>query len=109
MPLTPEDAVKRARDLHEQSETERQRLDDVRRYWMGRQRLPMAIPRGVPAEVRILARLARVNIIGLVVESLAQSLAVEGFRAESESGNAAAWDIWQANKLDARQAIVHRS
>jgi hypothetical protein len=109
MALTPEQAVARARDLHEQREAERRRLDEVRRYWMGRQKLPAVIPAASPDEVRVLARLSRVNVIGIVVESLAQSLAVEGFRAEREARDADVWDVWQANKLDARQAIVHRA
>lgn len=109
MALTPEQAVSRARELHDQREAERRRLDEVRRYWMGRQKLPAVIPTASPHEVRILARLSRVNVIGIVVESLAQSLAVEGFRAERQAENAAVWDVWQANKLDARQSIVHRA
>lgn len=109
MALTPEQAIDRARDLHQQSETERRRLDEVRRYWMGRQKLPAVIPAASPPEVRVLAHLSRVNVIGIVVESLAQSLAVDGFRAEREAENAAVWDVWQANKLDARQSIIHRA
>lgn len=109
MALTPEQAVARARDLHDQREAERRRLDEVRRYWVGRQKLPAVIPDASPAEVRVLARMSRVNVIGIVVESLAQSLAVEGFRAKREPDNAAVWDVWQANKLDARQSIIHRA
>ena len=109
MALTPEQAIDRARELHQQSETERHRLDEVRRYWMGRQHLPAVIPTASPPEVKILARLSRVNVIGIVVESLAQSLAVEGFRAKRELDNAAVWGVWQSNKLDARQSIIHRA
>jgi hypothetical protein len=109
MALTPEQAVDRARELHQQRDAERRRLDEVRRYWMGRQKLPAVIPNSSPDEVRILARLSRVNVIGIVVESLAQSLAVEGFRAEREAEDADVWDVWQANKLDARQSIIHRA
>lgn len=109
MALTPEQAIDRARQLHGQREAERHRLDEVRRYWMGRQKLPAVIPSASPDEVRILARLSRVNVVGIVVESLAQSLAVEGFRAEREVKDADIWEVWQANKLDARQSIVHRA
>lgn len=109
MVLTPEDAVARARTLYEQREAERRRLDEVRRYWMGRQKLPAVIPAASPDEVRLLARMSRVNVVGIVVESLAQSLAVEGFRAEREADNAEVWDVWQRNKLDARQALIHRA
>lgn len=109
MALTPEQAVERARALHEQRTGELPILDEVRRYWMGRQRRPAVIPATAPAEIRILDRMARVNVVGIVVESLAQSLAVEGFRAERQAQNAQVWDVWQANQLDARQSIVHRA
>jgi hypothetical protein len=109
MALTPEQAIAHAREIHEQREAERRRLDEVRRYWMGRQKLPAVIPSASPDEVRLLARMSRVNVIGIVVESLAQSLAVEGFRAEREADNVDVWDVWQRNKLDARQSIIHRS
>ena len=108
MALTPEQAETQARNLHEQDQAERGRLDDVRRYWKGRQRLPVVLPSTAPTEVRTLARMARVNVIDLVVESLAQSLAVEGYRAGG-SDDEAVWDVWQANKLDARQSIIHRA
>jgi len=44
MALTTEQAVSRARELHAQRETERRLLDEVRRYWKGRQKMPVAIP-----------------------------------------------------------------
>jgi len=109
MALTPEQAVDRARELHEQSQSEKQRLDDVRRYWKGRQRLPIVLPATAPTEARILARSARVNVIDLVVESLAQGLSVDGYRGATETEDAAVWGVWQANRMDARQSIIHRA
>lgn len=107
--LPADQAIERAKKLHEQREAERLRLDEVRRYWVGRQRLPAVIPSASPDEVRLLARLSRVNVVGIVVESLAQSLAVEGFRVGRAAENADVWRIWQANRLDARQSIIHRA
>jgi hypothetical protein len=109
MMLSAEQAVTRAQKLHEQREAERLRLDEVRRYWVGRQKLPAVIPAASPDEVRLLARLSRVNVVGIVVESLAQSLAVEGFRGKRQPDNTEVWSIWQANRLDARQSIIHRA
>ncbi len=109
MALTPEQAVARAREFHDQREAERRRLDEVRRYWKGRQKMPVAVPAGVPAEFSVLVRVSQTNFLDLVIESLAQSLAVEGFRAERESDNARVWSVWQANKFDARQSIIHRA
>lgn len=109
MALTPEQAIDRARDLHATRETERRRLDDVRRYWKGRQRMPVAISAGVPPEFAVLVRTSQTNFIDLVVESLAQSLAVVGFRGARAADNADVWNVWQANKFDARQGALHRA
>lgn len=109
MALSPEQAVDRARLLYQQREAERRRLDEVRRYWKGRQKVPVAIPAGVPPEFTVLVRASQTNFIDLVIESMAQSMAVEGFRARREADNAEVWSIWQANRLDARQGALHRA
>lgn len=109
MALTGAAAIELATQLRVDTENDRHRLDEVRRYWVGRQRLPAVIPATAPREVRQMARMARVNVAGLVVESLAQSLAVEGYRAAREADNTAVWGLWQANRLDARQDALHRA
>lgn len=98
-----------ARTMRKSLDNDRIKLDVVRRYWKGRQRLPAVIPSAAPREVRTLARIARVNICPIVVDSLAQATFVEGFRAERESDNAEAWAVWQKNKMDARQSGIHRA
>jgi hypothetical protein len=124
--LSPDQAVTRARELLDYHTSERTKLDRIRRYWKGRQRLPAVIPRSAPREVRVMAAIARVNICDIVVESLTQSLFVDGFRAEIvrdtqgeavEDGqggetfdeNTAGWDSWQRNKLDRGQSRTHRA
>lgn len=109
MPLTPDDAVDQAKMLLEYHEGERAKLDEVRRYWKGRQRLPRVIPDAAPSQVREMARIARVNVIGIVIDTLAQSLFVDGFRGDGEAGDADVWAVWQANRLDARQTGIHRA
>jgi Phage portal protein, SPP1 Gp6-like len=110
MPLSEEQAVKSATDLIGLQGAERGVLDNVRRYWKGRQALPETIPvRGVPKEVRALAHMSRVNVMEIVVESLSQSLFVEGFRSKDTNDNADVWAAWQANRMDARQSGIHRA
>lgn len=109
MPLTSDQAVAEATRLRNLQNGEREKLDDARRYWTGRQRLPAIIPRSAPPEVREMARMARVNVIAIVVEALAQSLFVEGFRGLRESDNHEVWDGWQANRMDKRQGGVYRA
>ena len=109
MPLTEPAALSVARRLRERQHSERAVLDGLRRYWTGRQRIPPVIPASAPREVQEMARMARVNVLGIVVDSLSQSLFVEGFRGPKESDNAKVWEIWQANRLDARQSGIHRA
>ena len=109
MPLSAEDAVDQARMLKDVHEAERFQLDTVRRYWRGRQALPAVIPSSAPREVKVMAQIARVNICKIVVDSLTQSMFVDGFRGSDESDNAAVWDAWQGNRLDARQTGIHRA
>lgn len=107
--LNEEDALAQAKELYGTHKTEREQLDELRRYWKGRQRLPMVIPQTAPREVKVMARIGRVNVCEIVVNSLAQSTFVDGFRSGSDEGNLEVWQAWQANKMDARQAGIHRA
>ena len=50
-----------------------------------------------------------INYSSLVVDALEERIAVEGFRIGNEKqGDNDAWDIWQANGLDAASSIAHR-
>lgn len=108
MSLDKDQALAQAKRLLDIRKAELVVLDRLRSYWRGRQALPV-VPSGVPLEVRKMATMSRVNIVGLVVSVHAQSLAVTGYRAEGEGDDAPQWSIWQANRLDARQSGVHRS
>jgi hypothetical protein len=107
--LNAEKAVAQARVLMDYRTAERETLDQLRRYYKGVQNLPAVIPASAPREVRTMARIARVNIIAIVVDSLTQSTYVEGFRAAKQATNIDVWDVWQANRWDARQSGVHRA
>lgn len=109
MPLDTATAESHAKRLLAQQSAERQTLDQVRRYWKGRQKLPSVIPTGAPSEVYTMARIARVNVVEIVVDALSQSLFVEGFRGPREAENHETWVAWQANKLDKRQSGIHKA
>ena len=84
-------------------------LERIRDYWLGNQALPI-IPTGVPAEVRRMAEMSRINVCGLVVNVPAQSMFVIGIRDENASEVAdQIWAAWQANKMDAHQSPIHRA
>jgi hypothetical protein len=109
--LTPLQAVDQVAHIRGYHLNERSQLSLIRRYWKGAQNLPIIIPADAPREMKVLARIARVNICKLVVDSLAQSLFVDGFRlnAEDDGTSSEIWKTWQANKLDARQTPIHRA
>ncbi|HZN75891.1 MAG TPA: phage portal protein [Micromonosporaceae bacterium] len=113
MPLSEDAAVERAQEMMERHRSERAELDVLRRYWTGRQRFPAVIPNDAPAEVREMARVARVNICDIVVNSLTQALFVDGFRARDESTGddvtVSVWSAWLANRMNKHQAGLHRA
>jgi len=84
------------------------RLDRLYSYIKGRQNF-LWLPISAPLEVRRIAEMSRVNVLGLVIDSMAQSMYVDGYRAPKTTEEEPAWDIWQRNKLDARQLGVHRA
>lgn len=102
------EVVSWARRLLDIRKAERTTLDKVYTYWRGEQALPV-VPRGTPSEIRRMAEMSRVNVLPLVVDVPAQSLYVVGYRQDGEGEDAPAWEIWQANKLDAHQTGVHRA
>lgn len=84
-------------------------LEKYHSYWRGTQSLPACIPNGVPNEVRNMAAMSRINVCRLVISVPAQSLFVDGYRAEGESENLEQWDAWRANRKNAGQSATWRS
>jgi len=111
VPLSSDKVVSTATTAYDLYVPERARLDLLRRYWKGRQEGTIFVPSGAPREVRVMARVSRVNVIPIVIDSLVQSTFVDGFRvADSADGaDLEVWRAWQANKMDARQTAVHRA
>jgi SPP1 Gp6-like portal protein len=128
--LTEEEAIAAASSLRGNLETERNDFDVLRRYATGQQALPLVVPRDAPAEVRELARTARINLIAIVINSLVQSLYVDNIRV-SDSGPARPpadptappdpnlddpdkaiepiWQAWQRNRFDRVQGGLYRA
>jgi len=51
-------------------------------------------------------REARANWCELVIAAVAERMAVAGFRFATEDGGEAAWELWQANSLDADSQLA---
>lgn len=126
--LSEDEAIGAATYLRGELEAERQDLDVLRRYATGKQALPLVVPRDAPAEVRELARVSRINLIAIVINSLVQSLYVDNIRVSDSAGPAPSqpadpnapgidpdeaikpvWDTWQRNRLDRGQAGLYRA
>jgi len=104
--LSPQQAVDQTREMVKIRDGEQERLD--RLYHYARDKQPLWwIPQGAPREVLMLARSARVNVLGFVVDTLAQALFVDGY--DSVRDPDPVWSFWQANRLDSRQVAVHRA
>ena len=124
-----------AKELHATHLRELEELDVLRRYVTGKQAMPLVIPRDAPREVSEMARISRINIIGIVVNALVESLFVDNLRAvdagtddadvpeltpeqiaaagepESDAEHAVSeiWRVWQSNKLDRGQSGLYRA
>lgn len=82
--------------------------DQVRGYMTGELGKP-TLPDDPDDEIRELARLSVKNVMPLVVDTFVDALSVTGFRAASETTDAAVWGIWQRERMDARQSQVFRA
>lgn len=87
--------------------SERGWLDRIYEYTKGLRGRP-SVPEGASAEVKDLARLSVKNVLALVRDSFAQNLSVVGYRNATAKEDDPSWDMWQRNRMDARQSEVHR-
>lgn len=79
----------------------------VRRYLKGQHDIPY-MPADATDEFRAIARQSVTNWLPLISGTFAESLYVDGYRSGRSADNVQGWDTWQANRLDARQAIPMR-
>lgn len=111
MPLSRDDSVDLAGDLNKIRQNEANRLDLIHRYLRDdpNERRLGGLPSGAPQDVIRLARLSRVNLLKYIVNARVQAMYVDGFQTPDDPDNVPAWEIWQRNRLDARQIGVHRA
>lgn len=67
------------------------------------------VPNGSPPTLDALAAKARTNLLPLVVKTFSQVMRVDGYQSPDRAGNAAVWEHWQRNRMDARQTGIHRA
>lgn len=103
-PYTPEWWLDRLSDKLDERQRELELYED---YYSGEHRLTFNTAKFQQAFGTIFEGFAD-NWCQLVVDSVEERLNVEGFRYGTEkSGDSQAWDIWQANQLDAESQIAH--
>ena len=83
------------------------RLGLVQRYLDGGHDLPY-MPKGAKKEFQRLAEESITNWMPLLTDTYAKGLFIDGYRPAKSASNSSAWAYWQANGLDARQAVAHR-
>lgn len=83
--------------------------DSIKRWSCGEQPDYLLDP-DASSEKRALLALSKTPWLGLVVDSFAQCLYVDGYRAEGSKDNLVGpWKTWNANNMQARQVAIHRA
>jgi hypothetical protein len=107
-PLSQDQATSTVKTLLGLREPEQKRLERIARYVAGKHERVYA-PRGASGEYHWLRSRAVVNMLPLLIDVVSQNLYVDGYRPAKKDDNAAAWKIWQANRMDGRQHGIHRA
>lgn len=107
MPLDDRAAEDKAKELLSFRLHESSRLDRMHSYLRGNYRFKW-LPTDIPEEVKRIAEISRINVMRFIINTPVQSMMVDGFRAP-DGKDEPGWDLWQRNKMDARQIGVHRA
>jgi hypothetical protein len=85
---------------------------ELEEYFNNEHLLPSNSSKAVRLAYQRLMDISRMNWAELIVEAPRERMQVQGFRTgakSDEGGDQAAWQIWQANSLDADSGLVHRA
>jgi hypothetical protein len=107
--LTAEQAAVAATNLVKSQHSDYARRIKAQQDYLDGSHSSVYVPQKARNEYRWLVQRSQVNILPLVVDTLAQALYVEGWRGESVTDPPTPWQVWQANRMDARQTAVHRA
>lgn len=111
MPLSNEAAKELVVELLEIRSEEQDHLEGLHNYVRGYQPHPVTLE-GVPPEVVRFIEMSRINMVDLVIEVLAQSLYVDGYRPNIRDVEALeespGWEAWRRNRMTSRQSAIYR-
>lgn len=106
--LDDAEVISTVRDLWQRHKLELPDHDRVYNYVRGKHGVP-EVPDGAGDELQDIARMSVKNVLRLVREAFVQPLSIIGFRSpESTENSEGVWQLWQQQKLDARQALAYR-
>jgi len=109
--LSEAEVIEATRKMLAMRSLEETRLDRIHEYLRDDpdKRDIGGLPTGAPADVVRLARLSRVNLLQYIVSARVQNMYIDGFRTPTSPNDLAVWNVWQANKMDARQIGINRA
>jgi len=108
--MTPDDAAEILMDqIRPSFELEKARADGLDKWARWDHADPSTPHAQTSPEYKQLSDNAQTPWGMLVVSTVAQGLFVEGYRGAQDEANSPAWNLWQANKMDARQTGIHRA
>lgn len=90
----------------------RARMNLLESYYQGTNGIPVHANRAVSESYRRLMAVSGLNLARLTVEATRERMKVLGIRTSGDDGfggNNRAWEIWQANSLDADHMLLDRS
>lgn len=107
MPLDELEVAELLKELWPEWLENRDQSKEWEDWALGRQKLP-TIPDTATFEYRELQRKSITPWLGLLVQSLAQALDVEGYRTQNDD-DSALWQVWQANGMDSKQTGLYEA
>lgn len=83
-------------------------VDRMNRYYSGDHPLPIVRDK-LRRDFERMLRMSKSNFCEIVVDAVEERLNVEGFRVGGDdvAADRRAWEIWQANQLDAESQVAH--
>ncbi len=105
--LDPDEVLDIAREMWDQHLLEQPGHDRVYEFLHGRRGRP-GVPEGATEEIKEIARLSVKNVLRPIVKTYVAGLGVVGFRSPAATENEPIWDLWQRQRMDARQAEIYR-
>jgi hypothetical protein len=67
-----------------------------------------SLPTDADEEIKAIRDMCVKNVLTVVRDTFAQNLSVVGYRRATSRQNLPGWELWQRNRMDARQAEIYR-